>query len=249
MRIKIINPNTTASFTELSLKSGKAVAGRDTEIVAAQPSSGTPSVECHVDEAVATLGVVEAVRRGEAEGVDGYVIACFGDTGLDAAREVARGPVVGMTEAALYMAALVAPTFAIVTLPARTGVFAERVLRHAGLDRRCTKIRVIDVDVLDCEDEASEVYDAFLAEAKRAIADDHAEAIILGCAGLEPLVGSLTQELGVPVIEGVAAAVKLVEGLAALRLRTSKKGPWNYPPPKPYTGPAAALVGPSRGDS
>src|SRR5882724_1275439 len=167
MRIKIINPNTTATFTELSLNAGRAVAAPGTQILAGQPSSGTPSVECHVDEAVATLGVIEQVRAGEADRVDGYVIACFGDTGLDAAREVAAGPVVGMTEAALYAAALIAPVFSIVTLPVRTRVFAERALWHAGLERRCPKVRAIDVAVLDCDAEVAQVLEPFIAEARR----------------------------------------------------------------------------------
>jgi allantoin racemase len=247
MRIKIINPNTTAAFTELSLNAGRAVAAPGTQLVAGQPLTGTPSVECHLDEAVATLGVIEAVRAGEADHVDGYVIACFGDTGLEAAREVAAGPVVGMTEAALYAAALIAPVFSIVTLPRRTRVFAERALWHAGLDRRCARVRTIDVDVLECEYGNSKVFDAFVAEAARAIEEDHAEAIILGCAGLEPLVDTLVERLRVPVIEGVAAAVKMVEALHALSLKTSKTGAWGYPPSKPITGPAAAIVLPSPG--
>jgi allantoin racemase len=230
MRIKIINPNTTASFTERCLIAGRAVAAPGTLILAGHPSSGTPSVESYVDEATATLGVIEQVRAGEAEGVNGYVIACFGDTGLEAAREVATGPVVGMTEAALYTAALIAPVFSIVTLPPRTRVFAERVLWHAGLERRCPKVRAIDVAVLDCDDEAAVVMEPFIAEARRAILEDHAEAIILGCAGLQPLVEPLSLTLGVPVIEGVAAAVKLVEALLAMRLATSKRGAWGYPP-------------------
>ena len=97
MRIKIINPNTTASFTAACLAAGRAVASAHTELVAAHPSTGTPSVECHLEEAIGTLGVVEQVRAGETAGVDGYVIACFGDTGLEAAREIATCPVVGMT--------------------------------------------------------------------------------------------------------------------------------------------------------
>jgi allantoin racemase len=242
MRIKIVNPNTTASFTELCLSAGRAVAAPGTQLLGGQPSSGTPSVESHVDEAVATLGVVEQVRAGEADQVDGYVIACFGDTGIAAAREVAVGPVVGMTEAALYTAALIAPVFSIVTLPMRTRVFAERVLWQAGLERRCPSIRTIDIDVLDCEDEAADVFEPFIAEAKRAITEDHAEAIILGCAGLQPLVARLEAALGVPVIEGVAAAVKLVETLLSLQLSTSKLGAWGFPPVKPMTGSAAALA-------
>jgi allantoin racemase len=230
MRIKIINPNTTASFTERCLVAGRAVAAPGTEILAGHPSHGTPSVESSVDEATAILGVIEQVRAGEADGVDGYVIACFGDTGLEAAREVARGPVVGMTEAALYTAALIAPVFSIVTLPPRTRIFAERVLWHAGLERRCPKVRTIDVAVLDCDDEASVVMEPFIAEARRAILEDNAEAVILGCAGLQPLVEPLSRTLGVPVIEGVAAAVKLAEALVAMRLATSKRGAWGYPP-------------------
>lgn len=229
MRIKIINPNTTESFTERCLIAGRAVAAPGTVILAGQPSRGTPSVESYVDEATAILGVIEQVRAGEAEGMDGYVIACFGDTGLEAAREVATGPVVGMTEAALYAAALIAPVFSIVTLPPRTRVFAERVLWHAGLERRC-RIRTIDVAVLELEDEASVIMEPFIAEARRAILEDNAEAIILGCAGLQPLVEPLSLTLGVPVIEGVAAAVKLAEGLVAMRLATSKRGAWGYPP-------------------
>jgi allantoin racemase len=237
MRIKIINPNTTASFTERCLAAGRAVAAPGTIVLAGNPSRGTASVECYADEATATLGVIEQVRAGEAEGVEGYVIACFGDTGLDAAREVAAGPVVGMTEAALYAAALIAPVFSIVTLPPRTRIFAERVLWHAGLERRCPKVRTIDVAVLDCDDEASVVMEPFIAEARRAILEDPAEAIILGCAGLQPLVDPLSVTLGVPVIDGVAAAVKMVEGLLALRLATSKRGAWGYPPRSPGGGP------------
>ena len=242
MRIKIINPNTTASFTERCLIAGRAVAASGTHIVAGHPSTGVASIECHVDEATATLGVVEQVRAGEADGVDGYVIACFGDTGLEAAREVAAGPVVGMTEAALYAAALIAPVFSIVTLPPRTKIFAERVLWHTGLERRCPKVRAIAVRVLDCDDEASQVLEPFIAEARRAILEDHAEAIILGCAGLQPLVEPLSATLGVPVIEGVAAAVKMVEALLALRLATSKRGAWGFPPQL-----AANPLGPARG--
>jgi len=233
MRIKIINPNTTVSFTERCVIAGRAVAAPGTLILAGHPATGPASVESHIDEVAATLGVIEQVRAGEAEGVGGYVIACFGDTGLDAAREVATGPVVGMTEAALYAAALIAPVFSIVTLPPRTRVFAERVLWHAGLERRCPKVRAIDVAVLDCDDEASVVMEPFIAEARRAILEDHAEAIILGCAGLQPLVEPLSLTLGVPVIEGVAAAVKLVEALLAMRLATSKRGAWGYPPQPP----------------
>ena len=233
MHIKIINPNTSAIFTERNLVLGRAVAAPGTVISAGQPRVGTASVECHVEEAIGTIGVVEEVLAGERDGADGYVIACFGDTGIHAAREAASGPVVGMTEASLFAAALIAHKFSIVTLPSRTRIQAERVVRELGMQERCGPIRAIDVDVLDCEDEDAAIGEAFLVEARRAIAEDHAEAVILGCAGLSPLVQLLTKELGVPVIEGVSVAVKMAEGLLALGLRTSKVSSYGYPPTKP----------------
>jgi allantoin racemase len=124
-------------------------------------------------------------------------------------------------------------------------VFAERALWHAGLERRCPRIRAIEVDVLHCEDETERVFDAFVVEALRAIAEDHAEAIILGCAGLGPLLAPLTQRLRVPVIEGVGAAVTQVEGLLRLGLNTSRTGAWGPPPTKSMSGFAAKLLAPA----
>jgi allantoin racemase len=240
MHIRIINPNTTVAFTQRCVASAQEVAAAGTRISGGSSAFGVESVECHCDEALAVAGVIDQIRRGEAEGVQGYVIACFGDTGLDAAREMAVGPVVGMSEAALYAAALIAPVFSIITLPLRTRIFAERVLWHAGLERRSARVRAIDVPVLDCEDSPSALLEPLLAEAHRAIVEDHAEAIILGCAGLQPLVRPASARLGVPVIEGVSAAVKLVEGLLSLGLKTSKRGQWAAAPrPLPARKPGA----------
>lgn len=246
MQIRIINPNTTASFTEADRRAGAAVAGPGTHLVAVHPSAGAPSIECHLDEAVATLGVVEAVRRGEAEGADGYVIACFGDTGIAAAREIATGPVVGMTEAALFAAALVAETFSIVTLPARTRVHAHRVVRGLGLDAagRCLRIRAIDVPVLFGDDEDTAVAAALLAESRRAVEDDGAEAIILGCAGIGHFAALITDELGVPAIDGVAVAVTMAEGLVRCGLGTSKRSSYAAPSFQSFGGPFAAFGSP-----
>jgi allantoin racemase len=240
MHIRIINPNTTAAFTQRCVAGAQEVAAAGTRISGATSAFGVGSVECHSDEALATAGVIDQVLKGEADGVNGYVIACFGDTGLDAAREIANGPVVGMSEAALYAAALIAPMFSIITLPARTRIFAERVLWHAGLERRSPRVRAIDLPVLDCEESPAAMLEPLLVQGRLAILEDHAEAIILGCAGLQPLVAPARASLGVPVIEGVSAAVKQVEGLLSLGLSTSKRGQWATPPrPVPARKPGA----------
>lgn len=230
MRIKIINPNTTAAFTERVHVAAARIAAPGTAVVAGNPGRGTASIESHTEEVLGALGVLEQVEAGEREGMDGYVVACFGDTGVHAAREIARGPVVGMSEAALYAAASLAHSFTIVTLPRRTRAHALRVLHETGLAHRCT-VRAIDVAVLDLEHEAEAMLPALAAEARLGLEQDGAEAVILGCAGLSELVDPLERELGVPVIDGVLVGLKMVEGLVAAGLRTSKRSTYAHPGP------------------
>src|SRR4051794_7753979 len=120
MRIMVINPNTTASMTDLIASSARAVAGPGTRLDAVTSAMGPASIESHYDEALSVPGILAAVAEGERDGVDGYVIACFGDPGLDAAREVAAGPVVGIAEAAMHAATLVGRGFSVVTTLDRT---------------------------------------------------------------------------------------------------------------------------------
>src|SRR3982750_1764322 len=98
MKIKIINPNTTWSMTDKIGECARKGAFPGTEVVAVSPAMGPASIEGYYDEAMSVPGILNEIRKGEAEGVDGYVIACFGDPGLYAAREAARGPVIGVAE-------------------------------------------------------------------------------------------------------------------------------------------------------
>ncbi|MEP7298764.1 MAG: aspartate/glutamate racemase family protein [Burkholderiales bacterium] len=239
MHIRVINPNTTARMTALIGSAARAVAGPDTEIIAVSPSFGAPSIECHLDDVWAAAGVAEQVRRGEEEGVDAYVIACFGDPGLHAAREIARGPVIGIAEAAFHAASLVATGFSVVTTLTRTCVIAEHLVLQYGFERRCRGIHGTDIAVLELEDPASDAYARILASAQRALADDHSGAIVLGCAGMADLCHRLQGELGVPVIDGVAAAVVFAEGLVRIGVGTSKRGDYAPPLVKGYTGLAS----------
>ncbi|SDP08513.1 aspartate/glutamate racemase family protein [Actinacidiphila guanduensis] len=226
--IMVVNPNTTRAMTDAVVAAARSAVPPGTTLVGGTPGAGVPSVESHTDEVWGAVGVLEQVRAGEQAGVDGYVVACFGDTGVQAAREMARGPVVGMTEAALFTAALVAARFAVVTLPRRTSEMSHRVLRETGLAHRCT-VRAIDVPVAEIAGGALHELDAVAAEAARAIADDGAEALVLGCAGLADLVEPLQQRLGVPVVEGVAAAAAMVDGLLAQGVATSRAGTYAAP--------------------
>lgn len=242
MRIKVINPNTTASMTSKIGAAARAAAAPGTEIVAVNPDKGPVSIEGHYDEAVSVIGLLEEVHAGEAAGIDGYVIACFGDPGLLAAREIARGPVLGIAEAAMHAASLIATGFSVVTTLERTRIIAEHLVEAYGMRRFCRKVRATELAVLDLEGETSEARRIIAAECRRALAEDGAGAIVLGCAGMADLTRALSHELGAPVIDGVAAAVRLVEALIGLGLGTSKLGDLAFPIKKPYAGDLAYLA-------
>ncbi len=143
VRIQVINPNTSLAMTETIGAAARAVAAPGTEILAVCPRAGVPSIEGHFDEAIAAVGVLEQIRAGREQGVDGHVIACFGDPGLLAARELAQGPVIGIAEAAMHMATMVATRFSIVTTLPRTLIIARHLLHQYGFintARRCTPL-------------------------------------------------------------------------------------------------------------
>jgi allantoin racemase len=236
VKIHVVNPNTTASMTEKIGAAARSVAAMQTEIVARNPADGPVSIEGFYDEAFAVPPMLQLIREAEADGVAGHVIACFDDTGLEAARAVAAAPVVGIGEAAFHLASLIAGKFAVVTTLARSIPAIEHNLVRYGLMTRCARVRAADVAVLGLEEPGSDARRLISREIVHAIRDDRAEAIVLGCAGMADLAADLSAAHGVPVIDGVAAAVKLVEALAGLGLRTSKLGGYASPLPKPYRG-------------
>lgn len=236
MRIKVINPNTTQSMTDLIGAAARQVASPGVHIEAVSPAHGPASIEGHYDDAMACVGLLEEVRKGEREGVDAYVIACFGDPGLDAAREIACGPVIGVAEAAMRAASFVATGFSVVTTLSRTVVIAEHLVARYGVSGHCRAVRATDIPVLGLEDPHSGAYLKILDECRRALAEDRSGAIVLGCAGMADLCQRLSRELGVPVIDGVSAAVVMAEALLRMGLSTSKHGDYAYPLPKRYSG-------------
>ncbi len=148
--IQVINPNTSLAMTETIGAAARAVAAPGTEILAVCPRAGVPSIEGHFDEAIAAVGVLEQIRAGREQGVDGHVIACFGDPAGSA--RTGRGPVIGIAEAAMHMATMVATRFSIVTTLPRTLIIARHLLHQYGFHQHCAALHAIDLPVLALED-------------------------------------------------------------------------------------------------
>ncbi|MEO9339773.1 aspartate/glutamate racemase family protein [Mesorhizobium sp. SB112] len=234
MRILVINPNTTESMTAKIGRAAALVAAPGTEIVAVNPQDGPPSIEGYFDEVFAIPGIIGEMQRAPA--MDAYIIACFDDTGLDAARCATDAPVIGIGEAAFHLATLLAGKFSVVTTLARSVPAIEHNLAKYGLGSRCARVRASDVAVLDLERPESDARHKISQEIARAILHDRAEAIVLGCAGMADLAADLSREHGVPVLDGVACAVKLAEAMSGIGLRTSKVGGYASPLPKRFAG-------------
>jgi len=245
MLIRVINPNTTRSMTDTIGHAARAVAAPGTEIDAVTSPTGPVSIEGYYDEALCLPGLLIEIHRGEELGASAHVIACFDDTGLDAARQAARAPVIGIGEAAYHAATLIAHKFTVITTLARSISPLEHNLAKYGFERR-GRVRAVEIPVLDLE--GSDIARTKIGtEIERAKAEDRAEAIVLGCAGMADLARQLSEDHGCPVIDGVSAAVKLAEMLAGLGLATSKVGAYQSGPPKTLTGPIARLFE-ARGD-
>jgi allantoin racemase len=243
MRVLVINPNTTQAMTDEIGHAARAVAGTDTEIDCMSPAKGPRSIEGYADEVLAAYNTVDLVAQTSGR-YDAYVIACFGDPAIAACREVADVPVVGIAEAAFHMASLVAYKWSIVTVLPRVKPFLEEVVARNGMQHRCASIRCTPLTVLEIEQDIERTKRMMLDEARDAIANDGAEAILLGCAGLGPIDKTMQEALGVPVLDGTACAVKLVEGLHAYGVTTAKVRAYLTPEPKELVGcpPSFALI-------
>jgi allantoin racemase len=224
MRILVINPNTTASMTEKIGKAAREVAGADTEIVARNPITGPASIQGPEDGEAALPGLFTEIEKANDEDFDAIIIACFDDTGLYQARQRTLRPVIGIGEAGYHAATLIAGRFSVVTtLSVSIPVIEDNIVTY-GFKTRCARVRASEVPVLELERPGSDACRTISLEIASALSNDGSDAIVLGCAGMADLANELSLEHGVPVIDGVAAAVKLAEMLYALGLRTSQAG-------------------------
>jgi allantoin racemase len=245
MRIMLLNPNTTEAMTRDMEESARRYARPGTEIEGFTPGFGAPSIEGHYEEQFSIMSFVETIRSRASE-FDGVMIACYGDPGLYACREISPVPVVGIAEASMLMACTVAHRFSIVTVLPRVKPMIANAVKLHGLEDRCASIRTTPLSVLDCEEHPERAVAELVAAAKAAVVEDEAEAILLGCGGMGPLDELISAELDVPVIDGIPCAVKLLEGINDYGLRTSRAAAFKQPEPKPFVDlptPEALVAG------
>ena len=227
MRLLLVNPNTTRSMTEKAAIAARAVARPGTEIIATNPTDGPASIQGFYDVARCLPGLLDEVERHRE--IDAAIIGCFDDTGLDAVRCAVTVPVVGIGEAAYHAASFLSCRFSVITTLGRSVPGIEANLVRYGLAAKCARVRATEVPVLKLEEGDPATLTKIEDEIARAMEEDGAEAIVLGCAGMADLMARLSDKFGLPVIDGVASATTFAEALVAIGARTSKIGGYADP--------------------
>ena len=235
MHLLLINPNTTASITDLMLAEAHKIASPETTLSAVAGRFGARYVASRAAYAIAGHAALEAYAD-HGETADAIVLACFGDPALMALKEIAHQPVVGMAEASCMTAAALGGRFSIVTGGERWRPMLEEFVALIGLADRLASVETVapsGVDIARDPDGAL----GLLADACNAAVTRHrADSVILAGAGLVGLAARLATRVPVPLIDSLAASIHMAEQRAA---HWSEKTP-----PTPNTqAPRAETVG------
>jgi allantoin racemase len=226
MKIKVIIPITRRDFIEPTLKEIKRFASENTEISVECLKYGTASIESAYDEMLNAPSILKIVKKAESEGFDGIFIDCMGDPALDAARELVDIPVVGPARISMLYAAELAQRFSILTVLENVIPLEENLALIAGIKNKLASVRSVNIPVLDLKEE--KLKKVLVDESVKAIEEDGAHAIVLGCTGMLRVADYLSKSLAqrgykVPVIYPVAVSIKYLETLILLNLAQSKK--------------------------
>lgn len=235
MRILVVNVNTSQSMSDVIDAAAKKSASPGTEIVTLTPFFGAEGVDCNFESYISAVAVMDRVLAYD-EPFDAVVMAGFGEHGRDGLQELIDQPVIEICEASAHVAMMIGRSYSVVTTLQRSVPPIEDRLRIGGLWDRCASVRANGMTTLEVDSNPETAMRSIVEEARKAVEQDHAEVICLGCAGMAGLEEAITSELGVPVIDGVAAAVRLAEAVVGLGLKTSKISTYAVPEQKRITG-------------
>lgn len=241
MRILVVNVNTTDSITQAIARQAQAAAAPGTEIIGLTPDFGADSIEGNFESYLAAIAVMDKVMSYD-QPFDAVIQAGYGEHGREGLQELLNVPVVDITDAAASTAMYVGRAYSVVTTLDRTVPLIEDRLRLSGLWDRCASVRASGLAVLELEESPERALEAIVRQAELAVSEDRAEVICLGCGGMAGLDEQIRQRTGVPVIDGVSAAVTVAESLVRLGLSTSKVRTYAQPRHKVISGWAAKFM-------
>lgn len=220
MKILCINPNSSREITESIDEVCRKYALKETVVKTVCIPEAPQSIENYEDAAIATHYLMEKFKTWE-EQFDGFIVSCHGDVAVDILREYTEKPVIGIAEASMIFALMLGHKFSILSLKRKSATKKEDLVKKYGLENRCASIRATGLRVIGDHEEKKK---SISREGRKAVEEDRAEVLVLGCAGMAGLEKELQKEIGVPVLDGVVCALMLMESLVRYDLKTSKIG-------------------------
>jgi len=236
MRLLLANANTTAAITALCATAARTAASPGTNIIPATPRFGPAVISTRVENAIASHALLELLAEHIGQ-VDGVLLAVSHDTALDAARQLMPCPVLGMTEAACLVAMTVGGRFGLVTFGG-TDMYAELMARH-GFTPRLSGLAGVDATPQDALTDPAGVATRVEAAIAGLVAGG-ADAVVLGGAAMAGMGARL--QASVPLLDGIACGVRLLEGIVGLRLPRPVAGSYAAPSGRVVTGVQPALA-------
>ena len=233
-RILYLVPGVGLPINELERRRGilNSFAGNGFTIDIEAVREGPASIESYCDEYLCIPDSLRLAIEAEKRGYDAIIIGCFGDPGIEAMREALTIPVIGPGESSFYVASMLGYQFSVVSILKNIINPMRMMAKKLSLEDRLASVRVIDKPVLELGTDVEETKKALLREGKKAVEEDNADTLVLGCMS-EAFLGFaeyMQEELGVPVVNPVGVSVKMAEMMIVNRLSHSKKA--YMPPPK-----------------
>lgn len=217
MKIMIVNPNSSETMTAKIDQSAKKYVNGDYEVRTLATPGAPEYIDTCMDAAQALPGMMELVRKYRME-TDAFIVACHCDPNLGVLREMTDKPVLGIGEASMKMAAMMGSRFSVVTLSRSSIPEKMALIRAYGLDSSLASVRF----PADGSSNRS-VRDRFMEASRAAVREDQAEVVVLSYAGMYEEAEAMSEELGVPVLDGVICALILASGMVKANYRPGRR--------------------------
>lgn len=229
-KILVVNPNTNPKNTKVIEDAIKPYIPKEFQLDVVNPEKGPIGLESYYHNYLAAVEVHKVIVDAEKKGYNGVVIACYGDPGIEAAKELVNIPVVGITEASYALARMLATKF-LVVVSAETAVPRQiKYIKSLGIPDFQYAVRPIGLTVLGVMSDRMSAKDLIAENCKIALKETGSELIVMGCSGFSGLRADLEDQLQVPIIDPVVAGVGICATLIRMGLAQSKVSTYKTPP-------------------
>lgn len=231
-KILVINPNTSEAMTADVRATVDRIKRPDVDAQTVHPAYGSESLESAYDTAIATNAMIDLLTGKEAE-YDGVLIACFGDPGHDALKEMLDGAVMGIAEASIATALMLGNKYSILAAGERAVPLMENMVTGYGLKERLASVECLGMSVTAVEEQKEEATEKLTQAAERA-ARKGADVMILGCAGMTTLKSEVEKRTGMLILDPVETGYAMLEAIVCRGLKVSHSGLYARLPEKIY---------------